>query len=67
MTNIHEIRLQETLAEAKRHHKNYVELRDQYNDFVDGRLNKMIDAVLGNNLSHASPDLSARSMSNKAN
>lgn len=34
-----ELRLQETLAEAKRHYNSYVDIREQYNSFVQGRIN----------------------------
>ena len=36
-----ELRLQETLAEAKRHYQSYVDIREQYNQFVSGRINQM--------------------------
>ena len=36
-----ELRLQETLAEAKRHYQSYVDIREQYNSFVSGRINQM--------------------------
>lgn len=36
-----DLRLQETLAEAKRHYQSYMDIREQYNTFVDGRLNRM--------------------------
>ena len=38
-----EKRLSETLQEAKRHYTSYIEIRDQYNNFVEGRINKMIE------------------------
>jgi len=38
-----ELRLQETMAEAKRHYQSYMDIRQQYNAFVEGRLNQMID------------------------
>ena len=34
-----ELRLQETLAEARRHHQSYMDIREQYNSFVEGRIN----------------------------
>lgn len=37
-----ESRLQETLAEARRHHQSYMDIREQYNSFVEGRINQMI-------------------------
>lgn len=38
-----EMRLSETMAEAKRHHQSYMDIRQQYNSFLEGRLNQMID------------------------
>lgn len=38
-----DIRLEETMAEAKRHYQSYLDIRQQYNCFVEGRLNQMID------------------------
>jgi len=34
-----DLRLQETMAEAKRHYSTYMDMREQYNSFVEGRLN----------------------------
>jgi hypothetical protein len=42
-----EARLAETLAEARRHHKSYMDIREQYNNFVEGRINSMITNLLG--------------------
>ena len=36
-----ELRLEETMKESKRHHNNYVELRNQFNNFLEGRINQM--------------------------
>lgn len=41
-----ELRLSETLAEGKRHYQSYMNMRDQYNSFVEGRLNKMYDYIV---------------------
>jgi hypothetical protein len=38
-----ELRLSETMAEAKRHYQSYMEIRSQYNNFIEGRINKMVD------------------------
>ena len=40
-----ELRLQETLAEAKRHYNSYVDIREQYNSFVQGRINQVFKQV----------------------
>ena len=40
-----ELRLQETLAEAKRHYNSYVDIREQYNSFVQGRINQTFNSV----------------------
>lgn len=36
-----ELRLSETMAEAKRHYQSYTDMRDQYNTFVEGRMNQL--------------------------
>ena len=36
-----ELRLSETMAEAQRHYKSYQDIREQYNNFVEGRLNTL--------------------------
>jgi hypothetical protein len=41
-------RLKETLAEAKRHFKNYQDMRAQHNDFIEGRLNKFVEYLMTN-------------------
>lgn len=41
-----EARLQETLSEAKRHYQSYLDIRDQYNSFLQGRINKTFTALL---------------------
>ena len=38
-----ELRLTETLNEAKRHYESFINIRDQYNTFVDGRVNQMVE------------------------
>ena len=43
-----EKRLSETLEEAKRHYQSYIDIRDQYNNFVEGRINKMIEQSMNN-------------------
>ena len=40
-----ELRLNETLAEAKRHHQLYLEMRDQYNNYIEGRINIMYKKI----------------------
>ena len=42
-----EARLAETMAEARRHHQSYVEIREQYNNFIEGRINSMMNTMLG--------------------
>ena len=34
-----ELRYKKTMKESKRHHNNYVELRNQFNNFLEGRIN----------------------------
>ena len=41
-----ELRLNETLAEAKRHHQSYIDIRDQYNNYIEGRINIMYQKLL---------------------
>ena len=41
-----ELRLAETLAEAKRHYESYMDIRDQYNAFLEGRINQLSDIML---------------------
>jgi len=36
-----EVRLSETMAEAKRHYESFKDMRTQYNSYVEGRINKM--------------------------
>jgi len=43
-----ELRLSETMAEAKRHYQSYVDIRSQYNSFVEGRINQMVDHCKNN-------------------
>jgi uncharacterized protein (DUF3084 family) len=48
-----EVRLEETLGEAKRHYQSYVDIREQYNSFVNGRINQMFKHVIENGMSPA--------------
>jgi hypothetical protein len=41
-----EARLKETLEEAKRHYESYMTMRDQYNQFVEGRINQMVEKCM---------------------
>lgn len=43
-----ELRLQETLEEAKRHYQNYTSMRDEHNRFLESRLNKLVEVCLQN-------------------
>ena len=56
-----EVRLQETMSEAKRHYQSYMDIREQYNRFVEGRLNIMIK-----HLQESGTNNNMRSGSNKA-
>lgn len=58
-----EIRLKETLEEAKRHYQSYISIRDQYNVFIEGRVNAMVESCLKNN-KQSDPSYSIKS--NKA-
>ena len=40
-----ELRLNETMAEAKRHYQSYIDIRNQYNNFIEGRINTMVDQM----------------------
>jgi hypothetical protein len=40
-----ELRLNETLAEAKRHYQSFVDIRNQYNNFIEGRINLMVEQM----------------------
>ena len=40
-----ELRLNETLAEAKRHYHSFVDIRNQYNNFIEGRINLMVEHI----------------------
>lgn len=42
-----EARLAETMAEARRHYNSYIEIREQYNNFIEGRINSMMNTMLG--------------------
>lgn len=55
-----EVRLQETMAEAKRHHQSYLDMRQQYNNFVESRLNQMVDHCK-NSAAHETPSNSIKS------
>lgn len=44
-----ELRLSETMAEAKRHYQSYVDIRSQYNSFIEGRINQMVEHCKNNN------------------
>jgi hypothetical protein len=61
-----ELRLQETLEEAKRHHNSYISIRDQYNNFIEGRVNQMVEACLKNPKKQADPSYSIKSNKAKA-
>jgi hypothetical protein len=55
-----EARLAETMAEARRHHQSYIEIREQYNAFIDGRINSMINTVLGTEATATTGNQSSR-------
>jgi len=67
-----ELRLNETLAEAKRHHQSYIEMREQYNNYIEGRINIMYKKIIetkggeGNNSVRGTPGGSAQMQSIKA-
>lgn len=39
-----ELRLKETLEEAKRHYSSYIKIRDEYNSFLESRINTVVEA-----------------------
>ena len=64
----YELRLKETLEEAKRHYESYIAIRDQYNSFLQGRINLMMETCLnGANIGNKSdPALSIKANKAKA-
>ena len=41
-----ESRLKESLKEAQRHYDKFVDMREQYNSFVEGRINQLTEQCL---------------------
>lgn len=55
-----ELRLTETLAEAKRSYDSYISMREQYNAFLQGRINQLMDYCLNTPNSKADPTHSSK-------